>query len=121
MTQEEIIAGNKLIAEFLGCKLLKNGKYEITDHPYEIDSYITSSLFSSNDEYSPENMCYDLSWDWQIPVFAPLYTKINEMMVDIGGVISLIDLSYAVLTNKPFESFKILIKGIEWYNQNSEK
>ena len=59
------IEGNILIAEFMGCKLMNNGKYEILDHPYNTDG---DSFFSQEYDYSPQNLAYDVNWNWIMPV-----------------------------------------------------
>ena len=75
---------NKLIAEFMGA--VGTPKY----NPTEWDVYITGCLdVDSDDEnaqhfYTPDEMKYDTSWDWLMPVhkkcmFTPNFSGDDEL------------------------------------------
>jgi hypothetical protein len=65
MTQEEILEGNKLIAEFMGAKL-------ITDDPNFMGGNVPFfRLAKFNDierNYTKYELKYHSSWDWLMPV-----------------------------------------------------
>ncbi len=58
MSEEEIIEGNKLIAEFMGLKYY-------LDYGYFHDTYFSQAVEMSEEIYTP---IYHSSWDWLMPV-----------------------------------------------------
>ena len=57
MTTQEILEGNKLIAEFMGAK---RKEYSITNREHY--------LFRDGRKYLTENLIFHSSWDWLMPV-----------------------------------------------------
>ena len=78
---------NELIAEFMGA--VGTPKY----NPTEWDVYITGCLdVDSDDEkaqhfYTPDEMKYDTSWDWLMPVVEKIYQL--DSNADFFGSINL--------------------------------
>lgn len=70
MTQKQILEGNKLIAEFMGCKKEKNNPdlYH-TGHFYNTEIETGIGMQPSNEDvYGYDEMKYNSSWDWLMPV-----------------------------------------------------
>ena len=97
---------NGLIAKFMGQKKNKNGKYDIPKHPYEYH------WMGNSYDYFPENMRYDQSWDWLMPVVSKI-TR-NESYIDNEYRESILDtIPYGIIE----DSYKVVIEFIEWYNK----
>ena len=112
MSEQEIIEGNKLIAEFMGIRITKS-KYGC-NHPLVTCSY---------PDYS--NLKYHSSWDWLMPVVS----KIGKMYEDLvknayktKTTISYdIDSTYAdvICRNVTIDIghlFERVVAFIKWYN-----
>ena len=86
MKDEEIIAGNKLIAEFMGCYGASHfcANEEVYRYGFK-DTHITERWHES--EFS-ERTPYNSSWDWLMPVV----TKI--CLTRIGNGVRFIDYPY---------------------------
>lgn len=71
MTQEKIINGNKLIAEFMGGKLepfnTKINYWKWTDKTHQ----------PYNDALSEDGLKFNLSWDWLMPVVEKIEKQSN--------------------------------------------
>src|SRR5882757_2833016 len=82
MTQDEILKGNKLIAEFMGHKMennvsfLENGKYIKRDAYYIPEHQYLSedNQFDLDCIYTPQTMKYHTSGDWLMPVLLKVGT-----------------------------------------------
>tara|TARA_R110000868_G_C10667438_1_gene746302 strand:- start:63 stop:440 length:378 start_codon:yes stop_codon:yes gene_type:complete len=73
MTTNEILEGNKLIAEFMGAKNVKD-MYGLLGWLYEK----TPNIHSTHSlHYSDENLEYHSSWDWLMPVVEKINTIDN--------------------------------------------
>jgi hypothetical protein len=64
MTKEEIIEGNRLIAEFCGAEWVKD---DYGDYGYKLDSFPVW-----NKMQSVEALKYHTSWDWLMPVLTAI-------------------------------------------------
>jgi len=121
MTQEEILEGNKLIAKFMGGKLIKN-KY-------------TGNLFSdlivyginSNVLFHENKLQYHSSWDWLMPVVEKIEkTIINDMDITIEIQHNTCFLNgnfpavYSESKTKLESTFICIVKFIKWYNKNKQ-
>jgi hypothetical protein len=110
MTHEEIINGNKLIAEFVGSRFYD---FPITDE--KIFYYIPQT--STGNKYLPLNGIHELnkmlfhsSWDWLMPVVGKILTDANyidEYYSDIH------DSLWSLGIDNTFNS---CVKFIKWYN-----
>lgn len=137
MTQKEILEGNKLIAVFMGLELeeILFGKYvyarEEFKDVHKLNTYYTEF-------YEPNELLYDFSWDWLMPVvekicrlrvgdgkdfidfsyprtFGMLNTKTDEIMVRLNGF-SLKEASTLIEA-----LWKSIVEFIKWYNELSNK
>ena len=74
--------GNKLIAEFMGCKSSKN-KVTCKGVKYTFP-------YNKNESKHVTHLAYHLSWDWLMPVLEKI-TDINEMSptIQIGIITSI--------------------------------
>lgn len=113
MTQE-ILRGNKLIAEFMGGKPM--GGY--VNNISELDGYSFR-----NKNYKFTELKYHSSWDWLMPVIAKInktweYTNMNgDDFLPAERIIQVIRLA---LGNVDYMStFQQVIKFIEWHNSKT--
>ena len=102
MTEEEIIKGNKLIAEFMGLHFHKIGWVD----KYHIDGNYESIILD-----------YNWSWDWLMPVI--------EKIESLGYAVRILDVGCGIegdLIIERFGTTKIegtlltVIEFIKWYN-----
>lgn len=89
MTQNEIIEGNKLIAEFMGLKMIE--AKDITE-----DTNVNEHCF---------NPRYHSSWDWLIPCIGKISNQCDEPE-ELDG------LKYALLCNDIDTAFNFIVDYI---------
>jgi hypothetical protein len=121
----EITEGNKLIAEFMGAKLVEHAGgdnvYEFKESPQ-----IFAGLF-----WQPEHMAYPVSWEWLMPVVE----KIDQVVVD--GRLHTVEMKNGeckITWDDPFKNrwgtliqkennrkiqavWQAVVAFIQWYNQ----
>lgn len=106
MTGNEILEGNKLIAEFMGVKY---------------NHSLKQWHYSAGEWY--EELKYDYSWDWLMPVVEKINTMgftvtikgvacMTDANVEIGGAINGIT-GYAFIENV----YLSVVHLIKWYNK----
>lgn len=106
MTNEEILEGNKLIAEFMGFEFNKSKIiYDPTDTNPE------GKLIG----YPLSNLKYHSSWDWLIPVIDKIHSSnyyVDYYLSELG------QFNNGVHINTKFieVSFDSVIEFIKWYN-----
>jgi hypothetical protein len=108
MTQEEIIQGNKLIADFMGypeCGLKNKDPY----------------YYEMKHAYENGNMRDHASWDWLMPVYKKCYDVWRENYKDDEVCASIFDSIWQYLWkyefNEFYEEIIILIKYINTQTQ----
>ena len=113
MTKEEILEGNKLIAEFLGYIYVP---YTVGNsgrtHGWVLKNYKlinrkTPKLFLGR---TTKDLLYHKSWDWLMPCIGKISNKCEEPE-ELDG------LKYALLTNNIEEAWIFCIEFIKWYNE----
>lgn len=108
---------NGLIAKFMGQKKNKNGKYDIPKHPYEYH------WMGNSYDYFPENMRYDQSWDWLMPVVKKIKDIAEEFEYDTFNYSAFesifdIDMTCSDFMNNNIEGiYERCTEFIEWYNK----
>jgi len=125
MTQEEILAGNKLIAEFMGKKAPGNSIYNV----YKLEQAFISE----------HDLLYNSYWDWLMPVvekIESIYSKhhgyfgvhISSNSCNIQGTmlhLSINDPNYgfvyisdpnAIFDSKIESTWYAVVEFIKWYN-----
>jgi hypothetical protein len=109
MTQEEIIQGNKLIADFMGypeCGLKNKDPY----------------YYAMKHAYKNGNMRYHTSWDWLMPV----WVKFRDVTFSDSSV-SALHTNYIarlaqVLAYETIDMFYFrLIPAIQWHNTQTKQ
>lgn len=86
MTQEQIIEGNKLIAEFMGAVV---NNYTLGE--YEMYGIVSCLEDGENEQhfFIPNEMLFHYSWDWLMPVVdkieSIIFNKDNSFNVTIGS------------------------------------
>lgn len=151
MTQEEIIEGNKLIAEWMGYNYYPNehiqgwakfrGESDPVDEIANIFSKETALQYCDNDAPShwnlpqvvdsnfilESNIKYHTSWDWLMPVVEKIATEHELVRIVFGNVKTYckINNSHIRIINieeKPIEAtFKAVVQFINWLNSNPPK
>jgi hypothetical protein len=118
MTKKEITEGNRLIAEFMGDKIM------VEDDGIAILSPKNGMWFSGTKRLEDHHeKCYHSSWDWIIPVIAqalrPDFTmpKFNLPMVEAQEKLNA--LTYRSLYyRKPVEVFEYIVEFLKIYETN---
>lgn len=125
MTKEEIIEGNKLIAEFMGLSTMLNAGDGYT-FPFPITHGDFDSLYQTDCGFG-EDLIYHESWDWIIPVV--------EKIQSLGAIDFVISVGHSVVVswddgtayfeqtkgsgNKSIETvYAAVILFIKWYNND---
>lgn len=120
MKTEEILNGNKLIAEFMGVvndfsdiyHLPQFGRYELKYGQIDFDE-----CFKLNE------LKYNSSWDWLMPVVEKIEkTKMADIIIHAKNMV---EISYNKETKTFFSGslidnvFDSCVSFVEWYNQNN--
>ena len=133
MSEQEILEGNKLIAEFMG------GVFREINNPYYGDnSFNVVSLVMYEDgekkflTYEMNGLKYHCSWDWLMPVVE----KIEELS-SLGGIVTIVQGQcritsrmagdHTVMANKShyitmgtkgklLATYEAVVEFVKWYN-----
>lgn len=117
MNTNEILEGNKLIAEFIGFVL--NYIDEEKTMPY----YIHNEKYLSNPPstillYKGEELKYHSSWDWLIPCVDKIYDM--DEYSEYKQTLSIFNGGVEINTKFIISTFKDVLVFIEWYNLNNK-
>jgi hypothetical protein len=118
MTKEEILNGNKLIAEFMGAKRMPHNS-KLTPTLYEFPESIGNT---NTHKWATDYLIYHKSWDWIMPVVE----KIENLgyIVSITGHNCRIEGDHVLFTsiryNKMHSTHETVLEFIQWYNKNLE-
>lgn len=109
MTEQEILDGNKLIAEFMGAKPCKQ-------HP-NTQLFLTIKNNKNSSLQYWHLLKYHKSWDWLIPVIDKIYSSdyyLDYCLSNLG------QFNYGIHINTKFISstFESVVKYLKWYNKN---
>ncbi len=107
MTKEEILEGNKLIAEFMQAKNEISDVYYLPEFGHYFNSY---GQIEWNECFRSNELKYHTSWDWLMPCIGKISNKCEEPE-ELDG------LKYALLTNNIEEAWIFCIEFIKWYNE----
>ena len=131
MTKEEILEGNRLIAEFLGYIYVPytaghfGGTHGWVLKNYKLIDKQMPKLFLGR---TTKDLLYHKSWDWLIPV----YTRINKYITERSTT----DIKFATDTDQlhlnlwisiedysetPIALWKSIVEYIKWYNEECSK
>lgn len=102
MSEQEILEGNKLIAEWVGFKFNKERRaYCIPPMGFSFKGKL-------------ENLMFHSSWDWLVPVLK----KIHSFPLDNnpGYILQISYLTFVWNEINIEELFKGIVKFINWYN-----
>lgn len=129
MEQQEIIEGNKLIAEFMGAEVLspktKFTYYDFGDNWSETNSYVFQQKIHDN------MLKYHSSWDWLIPIIDKIeLIEDSKYVVQIAAdrctIFEWNDSENIVKFNvmhtgeKITATYKCIIEFIKWYNNGKD-
>lgn len=110
MSEQEIIEGNKLIAEFMGYKEHNHASYKT----YEKDGKHTYEV----------TLQYYTKWEWLMPVVQKIYSLTIHPNDDYYHALSHYKHNNYNLFDLPITAdlrtvYKYVIEFIKWYNQQS--
>lgn len=141
MSEEEILGGNKLIAEFMGYQILhKNyqtrvwcssneSTWEVTEDDIVCDSNGNEVDDETQEPYFElECLPFYTSWDWLMPVWNKILKwgqgefginweqSIDEMFITIGTTKDNQFIIKWLNTGEIEEVFYVVVEFIKWYN-----
>jgi hypothetical protein len=108
MKREEILNGNKLIAEFLNVKPNNYGDYEMYGVVEVIEDGENEQHF-----FRPQDMLFHSDWNWLMTVVDRCFN--SEIDIE-GNVIG--EITHGLLDCNKETTFKAVVEFIEWYNEN---
>jgi len=113
MEAKEIIEVNKLIAEFMGGKLISfpNSEYK---EVYEFETEIT---YFSGKKWPPSVLPYHSSWDWLMPVVCKI-EEMDEYQKYIDATSGMFGKDDFINSKDITITWYNVLDFIEWYNQN---
>lgn len=105
---ESILEGNKLIAEFMGCKIRKDGKVVLS-----APELLTGECLSK-----PK---YHYSWDWLMPVVKKIYDYLQNIERPLvnhcwKGYLLEVDIACWIREVNIKKAHEAVIEFIKWYN-----
>lgn len=124
-TQNEIIEGNKLIAEFMG---MKKGHPDADERRWKNDWF--ESLISAGNEFETrgrhsEPLKFDSSWDWLMPVVGKIESLGYWVNFIDGDVFIYQNVNLIIPNPIHFADYKkidicwiAVVEFIKWYNNN---
>jgi len=98
------VEGNKIIAEFMGCKIRKDGKVVLS----------TPELLTGECLSKPK---YHYSWDWLMPVVHKAYEITTEDEQQFAGL-TLFEIGLPTPIN---EIWQYITEFIQWYNTQNKQ
>ena len=136
MSEQEIIEGNKLIAEFMGYEYI-SGERSHADYGWWKKGFFEEGNSRNNSNFiciSSYHLKYNTSWDWLMPVVEKIETtdplggivtiqqgmcKITSRMLGDNSVRSYFD-NYLLMgaKGKLLSAYQAVIAYIKWYNEN---
>lgn len=123
MAQEEILEGNKLIAEFMGGIYSENAKaWGFGDARIEHKELVVRGKLYKNLVWAKKfekDLKYHSSWDWLIPVINKIYeSDWYYKWKDTSG-----QFEKEVFINTKFieTTWEQVVEFIKWYNENKNK
>jgi hypothetical protein len=102
MNKEQVIEGNKLIAEFMGWEYHKG--------------FLCNPLGGSPLTLKVEELIYHSSWDWLMPVVIKIFQLKN--IEGLYKQLNQLTEAYMLMDKKYI--YKSVIQFIQWYNQQSK-
>lgn len=139
MTQEQIIEGNKLIAEFMGACNKQTAPCIIKAYVQDDEVCFHAEIEPTKEKrstYKLTELLYNSSWDWLMPVVDKIesvifYPKdipnfstsfsfiIHKKFVIINGITAGYPANKTdVLDSKPMAVWLSVVEFIKWYNAN---
>jgi len=118
MKQEQIIKGNKLIAEFM--------QYEIAGTDGTTSEVLTYYFPDNHPTHagmvSADDLLFNSSWGWLIPAWIKFYQEAFKARLGsddyIKHLFNLRALFHSRIDEGKCEgAFKVLVEGIVWYNK----
>jgi len=124
MTTQEIIEGNKLIAEFMAVKNEISDIYYLPQFGHYFNCY---GHLEYNECFRLDELKYHSFWDWLMPVVEKIdkigfNVQIGRISVNISRILdgenTIIGLVCGDIDKKLELVFSACVNFIKWYNQN---
>jgi hypothetical protein len=132
MTQEEILEGNKLIAEFVGFKNHDSDTIETDNEIFMIPTDVKNGEVNSLGYlYSYNELLFNRDWNWlmavvnkietiEFNIWGKLSMSVNRVYIqEFWGVEGI--KGYGQSKTKIEATYKAVIEFIKWYNRNDMK
>tara|TARA_R110000850_G_scaffold11713_3_gene40121 strand:+ start:5069 stop:5437 length:369 start_codon:yes stop_codon:yes gene_type:complete len=120
--EKKIIEGNKLIAEFIGCKPI-NG-WQVIEHPMFHKQTDVGSYIVDNSRYLLGDCQWHRLYTWLSPV-VNVIKKITNKWVPITHNITVDEKKWLFLFNESFKSVRAMwykvLEFINWYNKQQDE
>ena len=135
METNEILKGNKLIAEFMKAKNENSDIYYLPEFGHYFNSY---GQIEYNECFRSNELKYHSSWDWLMPIVAKIF-KLGYVCVFYGNHCCIQDKlsftnskqinkypyyidTYSLNEDTLIEAvFEAIVKFIKWYNDNKNE
>lgn len=129
MTQQEILEGNKLIAEFMGSSFKTYKKGHIRKDSVTV-CYFDDGMSPFSGGVSIKNLKFHSSWDWLMPVVEKIEKDYWVTVTTTRGISAVSihqpKLAYEKIArvdsaNKIEAVWLAVVEFIKWYNENKNK
>ena len=129
MTKQEILDGNRLIAEFMQVEIKENFHklFYYSDQPfYYVDGKSREEVLDKASSYFK----YHLSWDWLMPVVEKIEIQSKDLFGEYedsiingcGFMIPLPEFNISIAEVSKIAAVYVgVLKYIDWYNSQKEK
>ena len=108
MAYEEIIAGNNLIAEFMGYRIKTYS--DTSSYGYGSTDY----LYTKGDGITTDQVFYNESWDWLMPVVKQILDSENVYCIQITNIrLAMFPISIVRL-------WQTVVEYIRWFNEQNK-
>jgi len=126
MKEQDVIEGNKAIALFHGAIYRAGKDYYF----YDIDTNAEMQAFALKIKarnVASENLKYQSSWDWQIPIYSKLMKAVKEIIVNMDEedrqrnyFKHLDNYERAIFNDDKEEGFRIIVIVLSWYTTQTQ-
>ena len=121
MKQEEITEGNKLIAEFMGFKIIEGKKGMIQGLKQWRATDIKNPIFDLLEANDENSIWFHKNWRWLMPVVEKIEKKTKVMVIHKERCALVSELPYSHGKTTLEAVWKMVVEAIKWLNKNKSK
>jgi hypothetical protein len=126
MTQEQIIEGNQLIAEFMGAEYQRDWSNGVYKTPLPNYSFAVAPTKHASYNWSPEGLEYNLLWEWLMPVVEDIKDIDNQADIEMAKLLDIFknneencNIFHTSIFCHLEEVWNRVVVFIQWYNKNT--